>query len=100
MYIKNRRSSNKIKAFGLYQTLDLTESEVLRNRLLFIYSPLYASRKKRHSSNMIADLKKKKKKMPSNKSKSVAAHPCNRPFAATHMLFCRRTAFIDYLATL
>ena len=24
---------------------------------------------------------------PAHKSKSVAALPCNRPFAATHMLF-------------
>ena len=37
MYIKNRRNSNKFKAFGSYQTLCLTESLVLRNRLLFIY---------------------------------------------------------------
>jgi hypothetical protein len=37
MYIKNRRNSNKIKAFGSHQTLYLTESLVLRNRLLFIY---------------------------------------------------------------
>jgi hypothetical protein len=37
MYIKNRRNSNKFMAFGSYQTLCLTESFVLRNRLLFIY---------------------------------------------------------------
>jgi pyridoxine/pyridoxamine 5'-phosphate oxidase len=37
MYIKNRRYSNKIKAFGSHQSSCLTESEVLRNRLLFIY---------------------------------------------------------------
>ena len=37
MYIKNRRDSSKIKAFGSYQTLFLIESFVLRNRLLFIY---------------------------------------------------------------
>jgi hypothetical protein len=37
MYIKNRRIISKIKAFGSYQTLCLTESEVLRNHLLFIY---------------------------------------------------------------
>jgi hypothetical protein len=40
MYIKNRRNSNKFKAFGSYQTLCLTESLVPRNRLLFIYKPL------------------------------------------------------------
>lgn len=40
MYIKNRRKSSKIKGFGLFQTLCLTESFVLRNRLLFIYYPL------------------------------------------------------------
>jgi hypothetical protein len=40
MYIKNSRNSNKIKAFGSNQSLYLTESLVLRNRLLFIYSPL------------------------------------------------------------
>ena len=37
MYIKNRRNSSKIKAFASYQNLCLTESFVLRNRLLFIY---------------------------------------------------------------
>ncbi len=37
MYIKNRRNSNKIKGFGVYQTWCLPESVVLRNRLLFIY---------------------------------------------------------------
>ena len=40
MYIKNRRNSTKIKGFGSYQTLYLTESSVLQNRPLFIYSPL------------------------------------------------------------
>jgi hypothetical protein len=43
MYIKNRRNSAKFKAFGSYQTLWLTESFVLRNRLLFIYQTLYAA---------------------------------------------------------
>jgi len=42
---------------------------------------------------------KEKKENPAHKSKSVAALPFNRPFAATHMLFCRHTAFIVYLAT-
>ena len=37
MYIKNRRNSSKIKASGSNQSLCLTESFVLRNRLLFIY---------------------------------------------------------------
>jgi hypothetical protein len=37
MYIKNSRSSFKFKAFSSYQALYLTESLVLRNRLLFIY---------------------------------------------------------------
>jgi hypothetical protein len=40
MYIKNRRNSSKFNGFGSNQTLCLTESLVLRNRLLFIYSPL------------------------------------------------------------
>jgi len=40
MYIKNRRNSNEFQAFGSHQTLYLTESFVLRNRLLFIYKPL------------------------------------------------------------
>jgi len=40
MYIKNRRNSSEIKACGWYQTLCLTESFVLRNRLLFIYETL------------------------------------------------------------
>ena len=37
MYIKNRRISSDIKAYGSCQTLCLTENSVLRNRLLFIY---------------------------------------------------------------
>jgi len=41
MYIKNRHNSSKFKALGSYQTLCLTESFVLQNRLLFIYLPLY-----------------------------------------------------------
>ncbi len=40
MYIKNMRISTKIKAYGSYQALCLTESFVLRKRLLFIYQPL------------------------------------------------------------
>ena len=43
MYIKNRRNSSKMKAYGSYQTLYLTESLVLRNRLLFIYQSLVTS---------------------------------------------------------
>jgi len=46
MYIKNRRNSNKIKACGSYQTLCLSESSVLRNRLLFIYQTLCFMQKK------------------------------------------------------
>ena len=38
MYIKNRRNSSKVKAFGSYQSLCLPESFVLRNRLLFLAS--------------------------------------------------------------
>ncbi len=37
MYIKNRRNSSKFKAYDSYKSLCLTESFVLRNRLLFIY---------------------------------------------------------------
>jgi hypothetical protein len=37
MYIKNRRNSSKVKGSVSDQTLCLTESLVLRNRLLFIY---------------------------------------------------------------
>jgi hypothetical protein len=37
MYIKNRRFGNNSKAIDLFQTLYLTKSLVLRNRLLFIY---------------------------------------------------------------
>jgi len=36
MYIKNRRNSSKYKALGSYQSLCLTESFELRDRLLFI----------------------------------------------------------------
>lgn len=36
MYIKNRRNSDKIRAFGSCQTLYLTESLVFRNRILFL----------------------------------------------------------------
>jgi hypothetical protein len=46
MYIKNRRNSSKFNGFGSNQTLCLTESLVLRNRLLFIYSPLCVIREK------------------------------------------------------
>ena len=35
--IKNRRNMININALGAHQTLCLTESLVLRNRLLFIY---------------------------------------------------------------
>ncbi len=42
MYVKNSRNINKFKATGSYQTLCLTESFVLQNRLLFIYQPLQA----------------------------------------------------------
>jgi hypothetical protein len=45
MYIKNRRDSNRFKAFGSYQSVCLTESLVLRNRLLFIYKPLATTQK-------------------------------------------------------
>ena len=38
--MKNRQNSIEIKEFGSNQTLCLIESSVLRNRLLFIYSPL------------------------------------------------------------
>lgn len=37
MYIKHRRNINKFKAFGLYQTLCLTESFLLRTRLFLIF---------------------------------------------------------------
>lgn len=37
MYIKNRQKNTRVQDFGLYQTLCLTESFMLRNRLLFIY---------------------------------------------------------------
>jgi hypothetical protein len=40
MYIKNRRNIGKTKPFASYQTSCLTESFVLRNRLLFIYQAL------------------------------------------------------------
>ncbi len=40
MYIKNRRDSSNIKGYSSFQPLSYLESEVLRNRLLFIYSPL------------------------------------------------------------
>ena len=43
MYIKNRRNSTKIKAFGSYQSLCLTESSSLRNHLLFIYKTVCAN---------------------------------------------------------
>ncbi len=40
MYIKNKRNNSKIKAYGLYQSLLLTENSGLRNRSLFKYYPL------------------------------------------------------------
>jgi len=36
MYIKNRRNISEIKAFGSYQIQCVSDSSVLRNRLLFI----------------------------------------------------------------
>jgi hypothetical protein len=47
---------------------------------------LYASRKKHRTMIFCCTMKKSKEK-PAHKSKSVAALPFNRPFAATHMLF-------------
>jgi hypothetical protein len=41
----------------------------------------------RTNENFLQVDEKKKWEKPSHKSKSVAALPCNRPFAATHMLF-------------
>lgn len=38
MYIKNRRNSNKFKAFDSHQTLCLTESLMLRNPTFHILS--------------------------------------------------------------
>jgi hypothetical protein len=43
MYIKNRRNSSKIKAFGSCQNLCLIENLVLRNRLLLAAAKRYAS---------------------------------------------------------
>ena len=48
MYIKNRRNSNKINASGSHQTLYLTESLVLRCRLLFIYPSVMLYVEKNH----------------------------------------------------
>lgn len=45
MTIKNRRNSSKIKGFGSYQTWCLTQSLVLRNRLLFIYKTVVVNLK-------------------------------------------------------
>ena len=45
MYIKNRRINTEFKFLGSHQTLCLTESFTLRNRLLFIYSPLCVIKK-------------------------------------------------------
>jgi hypothetical protein len=56
MYIINRRDSSKIKCCGSYQTLCLTESSVLRNRLLFIHLPLpLMKKKKKNTTHMLAD---------------------------------------------
>jgi len=45
MYIKNRRDSDKFKAFGSCQAWCFTKSKVLKNRLHFIYYTLWASLK-------------------------------------------------------
>jgi hypothetical protein len=50
MYIKNRRNRIKIKGFSSYQTLCLTESEVLRNRLLFNILTVSDQQKKESST--------------------------------------------------
>ena len=44
MYIKNRRNCNNIKTLSSYQNWCLTESLMIRNRLLFIYEPLAVMR--------------------------------------------------------
>jgi len=41
MYIKNKRDSSSIKACSPLKLSTKLESFVLRNRLLFIYSPLW-----------------------------------------------------------
>jgi len=38
---------------------------------------------------------RQKKELPPHKSKSVAALPCNLPFATTHMLFLQPTGYND-----
>jgi len=54
MYIKNRRNCSKIRTFNSFQTLCLTESFVLRNRLLFLHQPLPTIREKfEHSTKSI-----------------------------------------------
>jgi len=75
MYIKNRRDSNKFKALGSYQTLYLTESFVLRNRLLFIYQTLMleyiekpSNFKSKHKKIIVSRLKKTRQ----NKAKGIA----------------------------
>jgi len=58
---------------------------------------LQASREKRQRQNdneIFAALRQRKKENPAHKSKSVAALPYNRPFAATHMLFLQTRPLI------
>jgi hypothetical protein len=62
-----------------------------------IAGPLQASREKRQRQNdneIFAALRQRKKENPAHKSKSVAALPYNRPFAATHMLFLQTRPLI------
>ena len=56
-------------------------------RLARRYQQAEEKRQRQRQIMNFAAIKRQKKGMPSHKSKSVAAHPFNRPFAATHMLF-------------
>lgn len=57
------------------------------------YKQAEEKKQRQYDNEIFCCIKTKKKiwKMPPHKSKSVAALPCNRTFAATHMLFCRPT---------
>lgn len=50
---------------------------------------------KNRSDDSFRLIKKTKNKYANAQSKSLAAHPCNRPFAVKHLLSCHRNRFVD-----
>ena len=90
MYKNNSRDNSKFKG---YSPLQLSCNLTVKCHAIGYYS--YTNRYKQAEETNPDTMNKKfllhkekdEKVKPAHKSKSVAALPCNRPFAATHMLF-------------